>query len=389
MPYGAFAPLPLRLGGSATEGWTASQQSRAVADLVAIVRAAPLAVLTLTRSGSTYTVEKYHGQNGVGLAHAPTATEAAPGVCQLTWAKSYKTERYLRGVREDEDLPWVVRQAQTWTLDTVNQQMTCEVTYTGDIYVYFLDDTSAVVEVWGSWLRLPQIGSYGGDPNKEDSKTEAVIPYAAVIYTDLQGMRGSAYTTRAGTLVHAENLALARFWGYFAYRLPEKVRANAVPSRSDEGLSYWVTVLGVTAQPTDEKWLLRQRASVAYQVSTGPIYDTVQSTLQGLLGDNFVAMYIQDSSPLSTPPSPTCWPGVNPGTPTYDIGGGPWYSRRSHLVVQVRTLPAQTTDAFLRLLNVDMFTQLDRLLPAWMTFSWTTGTSFLLDISRLDFDGLS
>jgi hypothetical protein len=357
--------------------------------LTAIVRAAPLAVITLTKVASITTVTKYHGQNGVGLAHAPTVTDVG-SFARLSWAKSYKTERYVRDVREEEDRPWVLRHAQSWVSNTFAAFTTCYVRSDGslDVRVPFSSQT-VVVEVWGDWLALPQIGTYGGDPDKEDSATEADVPYAAIIYQDLQGMRGSAYTTRPGTLVHAENLALARFWGYFAYRLPEKVRANAVPSRSDEGLGYWVNVLGVQTRPDDERWLLRQRASVAYRVSTGPTYDTVQQALRDLLGEHYVAIHVQDNLPLTTPPNPTCWPGVNTGSPSYDIGGGAWYSRRSHLVVQTQKLPGQSDEDFLRLVNVDMFTMLDRLLPAHMTFSWTTSTSFLLDISHLDFDGLS
>ena len=65
MPFGAFAPMPLRFGGTPEEGWAASQHARMAADLVAIVRAAPLAVRTLTRSGSTYTVDAYHRQTAL------------------------------------------------------------------------------------------------------------------------------------------------------------------------------------------------------------------------------------------------------------------------------------------------------------------------------------
>lgn len=393
MPFGAFAPFPFRLGGSPEEGLTASQHARLVADMVAFVRSMPLAVMTVNKVGSTVTIEGYHGQNGVGLAHAPTAADAGPGLFTLTWARSYPTDRYQIGINEDAEYSWTVRTAFGGSQGDVDRQVTCEVTdgvvTVGNVQFGTPEDGRVTIEVWGDWLPLPQIGSYGGDPDKEDSATEGTTPYAAAIYRDFQGMRGSAYSQARGTLVHAENLALSRFWGYFAYRLPEKVRANAVPSRSDERLGYWVQVLGVQSRPDDEKWLLRQRASVAYQVATGPIYDTVQSTLQDLLGENYVTTHLQDELPLSTPPTPTCWPGVDPGTPTYSIGGGAWYSSRSHLVVQVQRLPGQTTDDFLRLVNVDLFTTLDRLLPAWMTFSWTTGTSFLLDVSQLDFDGLS
>lgn len=393
MPFGAFAPFPFRLGGSPEEGLVSSQHARLVADMVALVRSMPLAVLTVNKVGSTVTIESYHGQNGIGLAHAPTAAGAGTGLFTLTWDRSFPTDRYQIGINEAPQYSWTVRTAFGSSQGTVNRQVTCEVTdgvvSVGNTETGTFEDGRVTVEVWGDWLPLPQIGSYGGDPNKEDSVTEGVVPYAAVIYTDLQGMRGSAYTTEKRSLVHAENLALARLLGYFSYRLPEKVRANAVPSRSDERLPYWVTVLGEASRPDDEKWLLRQRASVAYRAATGPLYDTVQATLQDLLGDNYVTTHLADELPLSTPPTPTCWPGIDPGASTYSIGGGAWYSRRSHLVVQVQLLPGQSTDDFLRLVNVDLFTTLDRLLPAWMTFSWTRGTSFLLDISQLDFDGVS
>lgn len=62
MAFGAFAPLPLRLGGSATEGWTAAQHARACADLVALKRAAPFAVLTFSLSGDVATILSYKCQ---------------------------------------------------------------------------------------------------------------------------------------------------------------------------------------------------------------------------------------------------------------------------------------------------------------------------------------
>src|ERR1041384_1219880 len=90
-----------------------------------------------------------------------------------------------------------------------------------------------------AWTREAAIGDYGGDPGKRACKTESVVPFAYQVYRELQAQRGSAYSARtSGTLVHAENLALARLFAAIFFRHPEKLRANAVPSGSDERLSY-------------------------------------------------------------------------------------------------------------------------------------------------------
>jgi hypothetical protein len=98
MPFGAFAPLPLRLGGSATEGWAPEQHARLCADLVAVKRTAPLCRLYVTQnSGSPFaaSVVTYHGQNGNGLAYAPTVTVNGAGDVTLTYP-GYWTDEFER-----------------------------------------------------------------------------------------------------------------------------------------------------------------------------------------------------------------------------------------------------------------------------------------------------
>lgn len=85
MAFGAFAPMPIRLGGATDEGWSPEQHARVAADLVAAKRAAPLAVWTFTKSGSTITVHSYTGQNGAGLAYAPTGSAGGTGVSAWGW----------------------------------------------------------------------------------------------------------------------------------------------------------------------------------------------------------------------------------------------------------------------------------------------------------------
>ncbi len=95
MAFGAFAPLPIRLGGSPEEGWTAEQFARLSADLQALKRVAPLATWRYSQTGgAAVTMVSYAGQNGVGLAYAPTATPGGDGVCSFTWDAQYFQDEY-------------------------------------------------------------------------------------------------------------------------------------------------------------------------------------------------------------------------------------------------------------------------------------------------------
>ncbi len=96
MPLGAFAPLPLRLGGSATEGISAAQHARLSADLVALKRVQPLAKWHFSQIATppyTVTITQYRGQNGAGLAYAPTVTDVNGGV-DFQWPSQYFEDEY-------------------------------------------------------------------------------------------------------------------------------------------------------------------------------------------------------------------------------------------------------------------------------------------------------
>ncbi len=98
MPFGAFAPLPLRLGGSVQEGWPAAMHARFAADLIAIKRTAVLARWSYTVDGSSATILSYTGQNGSGLAYAPTATRNTTGDVSFVWPSNYFEDEY--GIQE-------------------------------------------------------------------------------------------------------------------------------------------------------------------------------------------------------------------------------------------------------------------------------------------------
>lgn len=94
--FGAFCPLPLRLGGSTTEGWTAAQHARVVGDRTALARTSHFAWITFTLSSGVVTLHSYNGMPGMGLTFAPIATPVATGHTQWTWPVSQADSYEIR-----------------------------------------------------------------------------------------------------------------------------------------------------------------------------------------------------------------------------------------------------------------------------------------------------
>lgn len=95
--FGAFAPFPVRLGGKAEDGLVASQHARLCADVVALARVAPVAAWSYEQDFNTpypVTMLNYCGQNGSGLAHAPTVTVNDLGHVSFAWTGAYLEDEY-------------------------------------------------------------------------------------------------------------------------------------------------------------------------------------------------------------------------------------------------------------------------------------------------------
>lgn len=251
-------------------------------------------------------------------------------------------------------------------------------------------EPTALVVGLPCWSREASIGDYGGDPDKVPSETEGVTPYAWYVYRELSAMRGSAYSGQlGGTIVHCEHLAIARMLAWCYWRLPEQFVANCLPGTADYALPYWAEVLGVPARASDQAWQIRQRCAAHYRATTELTLQSIQAALSDLLGDVYVDATFQTGSSLSSPPLLTYWPGVNPGPASRSLGGGCWASERSHLYVEVERVAGMSDSDYRQLINVQLFQLLDRMLPAYCTFAAAEGGGFLLDISQLDFQGLT
>lgn len=109
---GAFAPLPLRLGGA---GIASAQHARVCADMVAVSRVMPLAEWTyLQATATTGSMVTYRGMNGSGLAHAPTATAVSASVIEFVYDSQLFEDEY--GVQQ----PFKIRQAMAQIMSADN-----------------------------------------------------------------------------------------------------------------------------------------------------------------------------------------------------------------------------------------------------------------------------
>lgn len=385
--FGGFCPLPLRLGGDALTGWTAAEHARAAADLSACATAAVFARITVTLAAGVLTVHAYQGINGVGLTHAPEVTTSGTGIIDLAWERNYEDEF---GVFDSV----AIRTAQAQIHGTAMAAETVQIVSANAIKVRLFNaagaaaDGKVTISVTG-WSRVSRIGHYDGATDKEDTKREGA-PYAWLWYNEYTAALGSGFTTAQTGLVHSMKLALARLEAS-VQRGAEKINANSHPGTADDMLGEWIRILKLRLRGDETRQEIRQRAAAKFKATLGSSRTNVDRVTSELLGPYFIQNYRTIGTDLDNPPPLTTWPGVHPGTPTYSMGGGSWFSERAHLTVSVNG-PRDINDAqFSELMNVELYNELDRLLPAWMTFNWAVFTSggFLLDISKLDFEGLT
>lgn len=390
--FGAFCPLPIRLTAeSSIYGWASTQHARLAEDTVSAWRSAPLAVMTVEVGASSVSLVSYHGRNGVGSDYAPTLTyTSATQPCKAEWEPTYEDAL-------EEQQTWAVRHVDAEVQWSGSGTVGCSVRQApqlinGADIVASAGITTPyriVITVYGEWGPARNIGDYGGDLEKTDNTTEAVVPYAAQWWREMHAARGSAYTTAPYTLVDFENLAISRMMSAAFSRNAEKLAANATPAHADERLDYWVNVLGVPHAPADPKWLLRQRCAAHFEAAVAPTVAQVELALRSLLGETFVALHSFEGADLDTPPEPTYWQAGLHGPSSYSIGGSTWMSRRCHLRIEVQQQSGTSIAEFLQLMNVQMFQLLDRMLPAWVTWNWSEGSDgFRVGTDRIGIDGL-
>lgn len=367
--FGALCPLPLRLGGDAETGLSASQYCRIAADVLACLQTSPFAAFRVTSAVMT----AYRGWNGCGLAHAPTIALVTGSTYSYTWPETWE---------DDAGVEHAVNIQSVRVTPMSSVLVTARVEITAPNQIQITGAPTCCVTVWGGGLERT-LSDYGAYADKDDSKTE-VVPYAWSAYRALQDARGSAYTQSSSGLVHIENLVLAR--GHAArWRDGERVACNANPATASEMLPDWQTVLGVAPRAGDTTEDIRSRCAAKFAFTLGPTRQVVDDAIAALLGRFFVKVWREHSEDLSSPPALTYWPGENPGPAAYDLGGGAWLSERSRIFVEVT--PIADADQVQFNSRIDALQEmLDLSLPAWETWSWGSNADggFVLDEDLLD-----
>lgn len=373
---GALAgQLPLRLGTIDNSGIDASAHARLCESLLSVLRTTATMMMTVSRSGSTLTIDAYRG-----LFAEPTLY----GTSTFTFAIPMTRVEYDgTSVYSSPDHFEVFEASAT-------QLSACSVYVNASgVNVESLDDGASVTVVgYGANFRERTIADYGGALDKRDCKTE-VTPYAWIAYRMLQDARGSSYSKETSGLVHVENQALARAHAA-RWRDAERLACNANPATAYEKADEWRETLGVRPRAGDTREQLRLRCKARFLAMRGGTRQTIDDAITSLLGTIHVKTWRVFGTDLATPPTNTFWPGVNPGLSGNDLGGGAWYSDRSHLVVEV-TRPADVgLSKFLDAVD-QLFELLDTRLPAWATFDWAQNVEggFELDIDQLDFAAVS
>ena len=92
MPFGGFCPLPLRLGGSDLEGWAPNQHARMCADITAVRRTSPFAIVGFTLAGGIVEINSYRAQHSIALFDAPYPSAPGPGTTiTFNWQTVYSS----------------------------------------------------------------------------------------------------------------------------------------------------------------------------------------------------------------------------------------------------------------------------------------------------------
>lgn len=384
---GGFCPLPLRLGGvDAETSWGSGDHAAACRDLVAAARTLPFAHAVVSRSGSARSLTQYRGANGCALADGPAVAVSGSYAASMTFPAEWTDALGVRRAIKIDHVEAAPANAQQ-VID-VGTTATATLGASGGLQIIttsILADGGAIrVTVWGSYLDTVAIEDYDGATDKTDSETERT-PYAWSLIQMLRDARGSAYTRERGTLVHVENLALARAHAA-SWRRAERLSCNGNPALAVEKADEWRQVLGVRRRDGDTNEKLRQRNAAKLRAALGPTRMTVDDAVAGLMGPLYVRTWRNyDGTTIADDNLGTFWPTVNPGAPSRDMGGGAWYSDRSHIVVElVRTASVSALEWQEKL--ADLTELLDLMLPATATFDWCVGADdgFTLDEDLLD-----
>lgn len=205
----------------------------------------------------------------------------------------------------------------------------------------------------GRWGRLPfKLGGTRNNPTK--------IAYRATL-----DALEPAFDPTVGTYHEIETFAHARVEG-MVWGAGQRLANQAIPAKMLESLPVWEEILGL--RPTPGTSDNARRAAVAARqrgLQNNAIPD-IEEVSAKVMGVNYEALVPVDPDDVVS-----YWPGGTPGPPGFE-----WASNLATIAVRVNK---NGLDEAAFLLKVGRLReQLERLLPAWMTFNIGVGTSFVV-----------
>ena len=159
---------------------------------------------------------------------------------------------------------------------------------------------------------------------------------------------------------YAHALAMAMIWD-----ANERLANQAIPEKMIDALPIWEETLKLT--PTIGQSDQSRRAAVAAKLR-GLINNAlpdIEAAAKKAAGTSFHSLVLADPSNTVS-----YWPGGIPGPPGYE-----WTSSRA--LIGIRLTKAGLSDAQFNAIRSAIVNALDAMIPAWMTFSIGTGSSFI------------
>jgi hypothetical protein len=376
---GAFDPFPLATRDE-VDGIPARGINRAACDAAEVGRVVPFALIRVScnASGAPATVVDYVGQNGVGLAHAPSIVGSS-----LRWPSTFVDERQSTvALRLTEVLQLSSETSLSATEPVV---VSARVLNSTDVSVAAASADSGAACATTATIVVGAYADtvwtdYGGDAARVDSDNPPVAWGYFRIGAD---SLGTAYD-ETEPFIGAELLAEARLFGAI-HRSFQKASANALPGTADEALDDWAAELGVRVGRDRPAARAFAAAIVSRTGDDAQTLADVTALAAVALGQFFVGVSLIRGADLANPPVLTLSGAVTgSAAQLYDLGGGAWTSSRAMLLIDTVTPVTSELAEYQQRVTVDLPAALHDVIPAWASWAITAGGQFwTLDVSRL------
>ena len=388
MPFGGLGGcLPLRLGDSPDGGITAAQHCRFASDLAAVSRTLPALRMRLyvIRATNTVIVTRYTGGNGDGTQFAPFASVAGNTVT-VALARATNAAGFAVDVAGQLSTSWFARARDITTGNN------CAVTVAADLYTFSFNLTAGAeryveIVIYGKSATY-NIGDYGGDLDKQDSKTEGRSTYAYQWYRALKYAEGSAYSTSDTSVRSWEIKAHARALGT-SQRISELLAVGSAPGNADLLLDRHALTLAVQTANVP-RWKIRRDCEIRFSDYNEPDSAYIAAGVAEILGPAFNSIQTPNIGDLTTWPPATYQTGYVNGDAIYDISGNGMFSTSRSTICIVVNRGVYTDAEITDLMSRDVYVWLLNNLPATKSFYWTATApgGFTLGVSTLGVDSL-